>query len=147
MRTDAVRRSLQPPYTGPHKVLSRSDKNFVIEINGKSVKISIDRLKPCYQESTDDEAVCSSTTSTSVSNSTTTSTAISNQSVPILEPKLIEKNKKKVTFDDQPKIKYFQKQTTTKSGRIIKTPKKFLDLIENCNKSFDLILQTVSKFH
>ncbi|XP_013162511.1 PREDICTED: DNA replication licensing factor mcm4-like [Papilio xuthus] len=46
LREDAVRASLQPAYTGPHKVMSRSDKSFTLLINGKEVTVSIDRLKP-----------------------------------------------------------------------------------------------------
>ncbi|BHF71885.1 hypothetical protein SprV_0401494600 [Sparganum proliferum] len=46
VRHDAVRRPLQPPYDGPYKVLRRSDKHFVIERNGKTDTVSIDRVKP-----------------------------------------------------------------------------------------------------
>ena len=45
LRVDAKRRSLQRPYTGPHKVLKWGKKYFVIDINGKVDKVSIDRLK------------------------------------------------------------------------------------------------------
>ncbi|BHF78183.1 hypothetical protein SprV_0602129500 [Sparganum proliferum] len=48
VRHDAVRRPLQPPYDGPYKVLRRSDKHFVIERNGKTDTVSIDRVKPAY---------------------------------------------------------------------------------------------------
>ena len=46
VRTDAARAPLVRPYTGPFKVLSRSDKFFTIEKNGKPDTVSIDRLKP-----------------------------------------------------------------------------------------------------
>ncbi|GFW02586.1 putative gag-pol protein [Trichonephila clavipes] len=46
VRTDRVRRSLQPPYHGPYKVVNRSDKVFTLFIKGKNVNVSIDRLKP-----------------------------------------------------------------------------------------------------
>lgn len=46
VRDDAVRASLQPPYKGPFQVVSRSEKTFVINVNGKQKTISVDRLKP-----------------------------------------------------------------------------------------------------
>ena len=48
LRTDAVRKPLQPPYSGPYKVLHRSAKHFRLDINGKATEVSIDRLKPAY---------------------------------------------------------------------------------------------------
>ncbi|GFU06391.1 uncharacterized protein TNCV_907591 [Trichonephila clavipes] len=45
--------SLTPPYTGPHLVKSRSDKNFVICINNKNVTVTIDRCKPAFEFSED----------------------------------------------------------------------------------------------
>lgn len=48
LRDDALRGALQPPYTGPYKVLDRRDKTFKIQVKGKSVTVSIDRLKPAY---------------------------------------------------------------------------------------------------
>ena len=40
------RQGLQPNFRGPYKVVERHDKYFVININGKDDKVSIDRLKP-----------------------------------------------------------------------------------------------------
>lgn len=48
MSSSASRASLQPAYTGPHKVLDRGDKIFKIVVKGKPVTVSIDRLKPAY---------------------------------------------------------------------------------------------------
>ncbi|XP_046681358.1 uncharacterized protein LOC124368128 [Homalodisca vitripennis] len=48
LRDDTVRRALQPPYSGPHKVLSRDDKTMTIQIADRSSKVSIDRVKPAY---------------------------------------------------------------------------------------------------
>lgn len=48
LRQDGVKRSLQPPYTGPHKVVERGLKTFKIEIRGSIVTVSVDRLKPYY---------------------------------------------------------------------------------------------------
>ncbi|XP_064469251.1 uncharacterized protein LOC135383884 [Ornithodoros turicata] len=52
LRTDSIRRSLQPPYSGPHKVIHRGAKAFAIDVNGREVDVSIDRLKPAYVEAT-----------------------------------------------------------------------------------------------
>lgn len=48
LRIDRVRKSLEPPYAGPYKVLDKTSKVFTLEIDGKPVKISIDRLKPAH---------------------------------------------------------------------------------------------------
>lgn len=53
LRTDAIKKSLQPPYEGPYEVLSRSDKVFKIMVRGRPTTVNIDRLKPAYIENTD----------------------------------------------------------------------------------------------
>lgn len=39
---------LQNPYNGPYQVKARSAKYFRLDIGGKEVETSIDRLKPAY---------------------------------------------------------------------------------------------------
>ncbi|BHF72606.1 hypothetical protein SprV_0401567400 [Sparganum proliferum] len=53
VRHDAVRRPLQPPYDGPYKVLRRSDKDVVIDRNGKTDTVSTARVKPAYIDDSD----------------------------------------------------------------------------------------------
>ena len=48
LRIDRVRKPLEAPYTGPHKVIKRFPKCYVIDINGKDSTVSIDRLKPAF---------------------------------------------------------------------------------------------------
>jgi hypothetical protein len=48
LRQDTIRRALQPPYTGPHKVVDRTDKIFKIVVRGRQVTVSADRVKPAY---------------------------------------------------------------------------------------------------
>nr|XP_032524331.1 uncharacterized protein LOC116775561 [Danaus plexippus plexippus] len=48
LRDDSLRGALQPPYSGPYKVLERGEIIFNILIKGKSVTVSIDHLKPAY---------------------------------------------------------------------------------------------------
>ncbi|XP_063545738.1 uncharacterized protein LOC134753730 [Cydia strobilella] len=48
LRNDAVRKPLQPTYTGPYQVIERGDKFFKILLKGKPNNVSIDRLKPAY---------------------------------------------------------------------------------------------------
>ena len=52
VRSDHVRKPLEANYTGPYKVVSRTDKNVVILKSGKQDTISIDRCKPAYVEAT-----------------------------------------------------------------------------------------------
>ena len=48
VRVDKVKPSLSPPYEGPYKVVRRTRKFYVLDINGKNNSISIDRIKPAY---------------------------------------------------------------------------------------------------
>ncbi|KAL4090343.1 hypothetical protein QTP88_025200 [Uroleucon formosanum] len=48
VRHDAVKKPLQMPYDGPFLVIHRTDKTYQVSINGKTVNISIDRLKPAF---------------------------------------------------------------------------------------------------
>ncbi|UYV79078.1 hypothetical protein LAZ67_17001042 [Cordylochernes scorpioides] len=48
IRTDRVRKPLEPPYEGPFPVLDRTDKYFTLKVKGRNVTISIDRLRPAY---------------------------------------------------------------------------------------------------
>ncbi|XP_024893732.1 uncharacterized protein LOC112468684 [Temnothorax curvispinosus] len=57
LRHDAPTRALQPTFDGPYEVLSKGEKVYKLRINGKTVHVTIDRLKPAYiladQESSD----------------------------------------------------------------------------------------------
>ena len=45
----SVRKPLQQPYDGPYQILSRADKHFTLDVNGKkAVIISLDWVKPVY---------------------------------------------------------------------------------------------------
>lgn len=48
VRQDHVRRPLEAPYSGPHKVLKRHEKFFKVEVHGRKVNVSLDRLKPAF---------------------------------------------------------------------------------------------------
>lgn len=48
IRNDAVRKPLQPPYDGPYKIVSRTDKYYSIQLPNRITQVSIDRLKPAY---------------------------------------------------------------------------------------------------
>ncbi|XP_063616095.1 uncharacterized protein LOC134789418 [Cydia splendana] len=53
LRDDSVRRSLQPPYTGPYLVKQRQGKTLTIDINGREATVSIDRVKPAHIDSSE----------------------------------------------------------------------------------------------
>lgn len=46
LREETKKSSLDRPYSGPHKIISKNEKFFTIEIGDKHKNISIDRLKP-----------------------------------------------------------------------------------------------------
>lgn len=53
LRDDTVRRPLQPPYTGPYPILQRSadGKTLTINCKGRTVVVSVDRVKPAFVDS------------------------------------------------------------------------------------------------
>ncbi|XP_037514903.1 uncharacterized protein LOC119391296 [Rhipicephalus sanguineus] len=48
LRDNTVRAPFEPPYSGPYKVIRLDDKTFTLQISGRDVRVSIDRLKPSY---------------------------------------------------------------------------------------------------
>ena len=49
MRVGAVKKSLERPYTGPHRIINRtSDKVYEIDVNGTPRQVSVEHLKPAY---------------------------------------------------------------------------------------------------
>ncbi|GFS97524.1 retrovirus-related Pol polyprotein from transposon 412 [Nephila pilipes] len=48
LRTDSLKKGLQPLYEGPYKVVNRTEKVFRILRHGNEVSVNIDRLKPAY---------------------------------------------------------------------------------------------------
>lgn len=54
LRTDSTKKPLQNPYEGPFEVKERDDKTYVIMINGKPKRVSIDRLKPAFLQTTEE---------------------------------------------------------------------------------------------
>ncbi|GFT78921.1 transposon Ty3-I Gag-Pol polyprotein [Trichonephila clavipes] len=55
IRVDRVKKLLEPPCDGPFTVAKRYDKYFTVKIKGKDINMSVDRLKPAYLLSTDDD--------------------------------------------------------------------------------------------
>lgn len=48
LRIDVIRTPLQKPYNGSYEVIKRFEKYFIIKIQDRLSKISIDRLKAAY---------------------------------------------------------------------------------------------------
>ena len=48
VRTDSNKTPLQAPYTGPFRVIARSDKHFTLDYGGKQENVSLDRLKAAH---------------------------------------------------------------------------------------------------
>lgn len=103
VRLDQSKRCLQMPYDGPYRVINRNPKNFIIDINGTHKTISIDRLKPAY-------------IMTESSSPTTTNPSDSNNRTPPPDSHSLMQE------PNHP-----QPTCTTRSGRRVRFPRKFLD--------------------
>ncbi|XP_035222583.1 uncharacterized protein LOC118195390 [Stegodyphus dumicola] len=57
VRTDKVKKPREPTYTRPFQVSDRNEKYFSVLVKGKTVNISVCRLKPAYMLATDFDAV------------------------------------------------------------------------------------------
>lgn len=104
IRNDAVKEPLTPTYDGPYRVLGRRRKVYKVQLPNRKVEISIDRLKPAYMltdenDFENDLSLRSTCTGIPI---TTTSVSSSNQKI------------------DSPLTR------TTRSGRQIKPPVRFL---------------------
>ncbi|XP_055543009.1 uncharacterized protein LOC129728586 [Wyeomyia smithii] len=53
VKVGAIKPSLSQPYDGPYRVIRRKKKVFVVSVNGKSIAISIDRLKAAFMQAED----------------------------------------------------------------------------------------------
>lgn len=53
LRKGPLKKSLESPYSGPHKVIERGSKTFTIDVQGKHTTVTIDRLKPAYMNNND----------------------------------------------------------------------------------------------
>uniref|UniRef100_A0A8D8S1Q3 Uncharacterized protein n=1 Tax=Cacopsylla melanoneura TaxID=428564 RepID=A0A8D8S1Q3_9HEMI len=106
VRLDQSKRCLQMPYDGPYRVINRSPKTFIIDTNGTHKTISIDRLKPAYIMT---ESPSQSTTTTTNPSDSNNSTQSPDSHAPMQE-----------TNHSQPTC-------TTRSGRRVRFPRKFLD--------------------
>lgn len=56
VRVDGYKPPLQPPYKGPFRVLARGPKSFLLEMDGRTDSVAIDRLKPAFVHSDDQPA-------------------------------------------------------------------------------------------
>lgn len=100
VRKDRVKKQLEPPYDGPFPVTARTDKYFTLQIKGKLITVSIDRLKPAYilqEHIPDTSGFCEHPSTLHESDET-------------------EKTVPKLTIDKQ-----------TRSGRTIRMPVRFQD--------------------
>ena len=108
VRRDAVRKPLQAPYDGPFKVLSRSAKHFVLQLNNRKDTVSIDRLKCAHLD---------------VDNDPHSVPPTPKQSVPEIDPTSRVHNGQNTNSSD------ILPMRTTRSGRSVHWPKRYVTVV------------------
>ncbi|BES94567.1 multicellular organismal development [Nesidiocoris tenuis] len=101
VRIDRLKKSLEPPYNGPFKILERHEKYFTLLIENMETNVSKDRLKPAYLFVEPDDVPI---------HLLSTPDACSSPSIP----------------QDEPAPPNAQR---TRSGRIVKFPSRFVSQI------------------
>ena len=120
VRVDSHRSALQPRYSGPHKVLQRHEKYFIMALDGKLPKVSIDRLKAAHlPNQTHTSNIDNNITLNCTDNIQSTREAGNNSSSDTTNE-----------FSDEEADVVYQyqqllQQPTTRYGRIIRRPTRF----------------------
>lgn len=112
LRIDRVRRPLEAPYSGPHKVIQRTNKYFKIKMtSGDEVQVSIDRLKPVHIQnkttSTNDRSVEKCRKSSTDNHSDELVTKDDLPSPEVVEPARTTRSGRKVIFAKKNNYFYF----------------------------------------
>ena len=58
VRVDGHKAPLQAPYKGPYPVIERGPKAFLIDLDGRTENVAIDRLKPAFLEACEPQVIC-----------------------------------------------------------------------------------------
>ena len=120
------KRGLEPHYRGPYKVLERKEKYFVLQLDRKTDSVSIDRLKSAYlepdllSENYDDNLTYFTCNQSNPERTTSMENTSNNgQSLPSNNPNIpTGRVNKKVSYELPP--------VTTRYGRKIKMPQRYL---------------------
>ncbi|CAH8674423.1 unnamed protein product [Schistosoma haematobium] len=129
VRVDSVRRPLQHPYEGPYEVVERQTKYFTINKNGKKETVSIDRIKPAFIES---ETHDNRKPSKDSRDHTTQLPVFPNNSSPTPTKSIFRKtdgSKVTVPTNLNPSSDTLPSTKTTRSGRHVHFPKRYVELI------------------
>ena len=86
VRVDKVQPSLEPKYTGPFRVLRRWGKCSRLRLENRDDNVSIDRLRPFYE---DDTGRCSQTGQTT-NNADIGSTIAESENNPVNDPEQLQ---------------------------------------------------------
>ena len=57
VRIDGYKAPLQAPYKGPYPVLERGPKAYIVDLDGKTDSVTVDRLKPAYQAESEPQRI------------------------------------------------------------------------------------------
>lgn len=124
VRTDAIRHSLQPPYEGPYPVVKRNDKFYTLIIKGVESTVSINRLKPCFIEASNDQESTAPSTEVPSVPKCATKPETSNKGSTITPTDSNKKEPRKVSFSSD-KITNNKFQIKSRSGRDINKPARY----------------------
>ena len=133
VRVDAKKSAIGSRYSGPHKVLQRNDKYFTLALDGKLPKVSIDRLKVAYlpNEESNSGRIPFLATQKNELHANHSVSADNEQEIPATGNNSLVDDLNEFPESEIDIVCHYndlvQRPTTTRFGRIIRQPKRFLD--------------------
>ena len=100
-----MQKPLDMPYKGPYRVIHRTRKYFILDLDGRQDSVSLDRVKPAFIDPSPDDRDDSGSDDA--------------------DPKLVDTETPELVTAESDRGEFSLVPHTTRSGRTVQTPKRY----------------------